>query len=96
MIFQPISLGIFRSDYLIDTTGASHNHVEEEDADLCIKQVELNTISISAITSSSRTTNLHRYIYDRVKDLISNANRTHYFVRFDYVLILWSFMLGMK
>ncbi|XP_078367760.1 glutathione synthetase-like isoform X2 [Oculina patagonica] len=59
---QPISLGIFRSDYLIDTTGASHNHVEEEDADLCIKQVELNTISISAITSSSRTTNLHRHL----------------------------------
>ncbi|KAL9975933.1 hypothetical protein ACROYT_G013153 [Oculina patagonica] len=55
-------MGIFRSDYLIDTTGASHNHVEEEDADLCIKQVELNTISISAITSSSRTTNLHRHL----------------------------------
>lgn len=50
---QSISLGIFRSDYLIDK---SHNDF----ADLCLKQVELNTISISAITSSCRTTNLHR------------------------------------
>jgi len=58
---QPISLGIFRSDYLIDTTGEPE-HDNENDANLCIKQVELNTVALGSITSSCRVPDLHRHL----------------------------------
>ncbi|PFX27980.1 Glutathione synthetase [Stylophora pistillata] len=69
-IGQPISLGIFRSDYMIEQTSGSHKEEEEEEEEnlnLCIKQVELNTISISAITSSCRASSLHRTAHTLIK-----------------------------
>ncbi|XP_027058641.1 glutathione synthetase-like [Pocillopora damicornis] len=64
-IDQPISLGIFRSDYMLEQTSGSHNQ-EDENLNLCIKQVELNTISISAISSSCRASSLHRHLLNLI------------------------------
>ena len=45
---------------MLEQTSGLHNQ-EDENLNLCIKQVELNTISISAISSSCRASSLHRY-----------------------------------
>ena len=49
-ITQPISLGLFRSDYLLHT-------------DNTIKQVEFNTISASFASLAVKTSELHRTLY---------------------------------
>lgn len=51
-IAQPLSLGIFRSDYLLDY----------KNGDISIKQVELNTISASFGGLSSKVSELHRLV----------------------------------
>ncbi|KAJ7323070.1 hypothetical protein OS493_032640 [Desmophyllum pertusum] len=68
---QPISLGFFRSDYLIEATGGLHekcssgisnNNTVDKDVDPpYIKQVELNTISLGGISFSQHVTNMHSY-----------------------------------
>ena len=68
IFFQPISLGLFRSDYLIDTAGGLRpecctswgNEPAERDGPIYIKQVEMNTISIGGITFSCLVPGMHR------------------------------------
>ncbi|KAF9437582.1 hypothetical protein BGZ76_000179 [Entomortierella beljakovae] len=55
-ITQPASLGIFRSDYII------HLNQGQDFSEAKIKQVELNTISVSFGSLSSLTGDLHRYL----------------------------------
>ncbi|GAA5886687.1 hypothetical protein JCM6882_005857 [Rhodosporidiobolus microsporus] len=52
---QPLSLGLFRSDYLLHSPPSSPSS-------LSIKQVEFNTISSSFGVLSTRVTALHRYL----------------------------------
>ncbi|KAG0287561.1 hypothetical protein BGZ96_008524 [Linnemannia gamsii] len=55
-IAQPASLGVHRSDYIINLSqGQAFSDAE-------IKQVELNTISVSFGSLSSLTADLHRYL----------------------------------
>ncbi|KAF9407232.1 hypothetical protein BGZ94_002783 [Podila epigama] len=55
-IAQPASLGIHRSDYII------HLNPGQDFSEAKIKQVELNTISVSFGSLSSLTGDLHRYL----------------------------------
>ncbi|KAG0369503.1 glutathione synthase [Gamsiella multidivaricata] len=55
-IAQPASLGVHRSDYII------HLNQGQEFSEAKIKQVELNTISVSFGSLSSLTGDLHRYL----------------------------------
>ncbi|KAF9319995.1 hypothetical protein BG003_007521 [Podila horticola] len=55
-IVQPASLGIHRSDYII------HLNPGQDFSEAAIKQVELNTISVSFGSLSSLTGDLHRYL----------------------------------
>ncbi|KAK2556839.1 Glutathione synthetase [Acropora cervicornis] len=67
---QPISLGIFRSDYLIDKSDGLHRcsdysgEVTPKPAkgSISIKQVEMNTISLGGITFSCFVPKMHRYL----------------------------------
>ncbi|KAF9145026.1 hypothetical protein BG015_012024 [Linnemannia schmuckeri] len=56
-IVQPASLGLHRSDYII------HLNPGQDFSEAEIKQVELNTISVSFGSLSSLTGDLHRYLY---------------------------------
>lgn len=68
-LFQPISLGIFRSDYLIDKSDGLNRcsdyfgEVTPKPANgsISIKQVEMNTISLGGITFSCFVPKMHRY-----------------------------------
>ncbi|KAF8627449.1 hypothetical protein AX17_006263 [Amanita inopinata Kibby_2008] len=51
---QPLQLGIFRSDYLLDAPSKQQPS---------LKQVEFNTISVSFGALSQRVSELHRYLY---------------------------------
>lgn len=53
IFFQPISLGIFRSDYMIDKSGGLLDNGY-------IKQVEMNTIALGSIAFASLVYNMHR------------------------------------
>lgn len=66
---QPISLGIFRSDYMLDgTNGLSEN--------LTLKQVEINTIASSFGGLSAQMPGLHNFILDLQNGLVpSNKER---------------------
>ena len=55
--FQSISLGIFRSDYLIETTAELQ---DQWGGYSNIKQVELNTISLGGISFSCLVADMHR------------------------------------
>ncbi|XP_073232302.1 glutathione synthetase-like [Porites lutea] len=67
---EQISLGIFRSDYLIDTTAGTQpdecNNYDHKagNGDIAdsIKQVEINTIALGGITFSCLVPNMHRYL----------------------------------
>ncbi|XP_020610897.1 glutathione synthetase, chloroplastic-like [Orbicella faveolata] len=56
---QSVSLGIFRSDYLIETTGWLQHQFCSYSS---IKQVEMNTISIGGISFSCLVPDMHRYL----------------------------------
>ncbi|KAF8942994.1 hypothetical protein BGZ47_005931 [Haplosporangium gracile] len=56
-IVQPASLGLHRSDYII------HLSPGQDFSEAKIKQVELNTISVSFGSLSSLTGDLHRYLH---------------------------------
>ncbi|RDW23574.1 hypothetical protein B0I72DRAFT_141399 [Yarrowia lipolytica] len=49
---QPLTLGLFRSDYMID----------QKDGNLTPKQVEFNTVSVSFGGLTSKVADLHRYL----------------------------------
>ncbi|OWB69431.1 nucleotide binding protein [[Candida] boidinii] len=51
-IVQPVSLGLFRSDYMLDLDSN------------CIKQVEFNTVSVSFGGLSSKISELHKFLND--------------------------------
>lgn len=55
-ITQPLSLGIFRSDYIV------HQDQENEQKNGIIKQVEFNTVSVSFGSLSSKVSQLHTYL----------------------------------
>ena len=52
---QPLSLGIFRSDYIV------HEYPLASESKLAIKQVEFNTIASSFGGLSAKVSTLHRY-----------------------------------
>lgn len=57
---QPVRLGIYRSDYMI--------HVDEDDSGALThtaQQIELNTISASFASLSTRVSDLHAFIMER-------------------------------
>jgi glutathione synthetase len=52
---QPVSLGLFRSDYMV--------HADQSTSHLDIKQVEFNTIASSFGGLSTQATKIHQYLY---------------------------------
>lgn len=81
---QSISLGIFRSDYLIDTTGKLNNEchsrtktdaMDENNNGLCIKQVEINTIALGGIAFSCLIPEMHRYLLELIEQKSKSLNR---------------------
>lgn len=83
---QPISLGIFRSDYLIDTTGGLHdeccscgNKAEDKDVvdSIYIKQVEMNTIALGGISFSCLVPDMHRYLLQLIGREESKVPQNH-------------------
>ena len=52
-IQQPISLGIFRNDFILDTN--------KQNTTTLLSQIEINTISCSFGAATSQLTRLHRY-----------------------------------
>ncbi|GAA5998818.1 hypothetical protein JCM5350_006636 [Sporobolomyces pararoseus] len=67
-IKQPISLGIFRSDYLVHSPPPSNGKEQSEPS---LKQVEFNTISSSFGALSTKVSQLHRFL------LQSNSYPSH-------------------
>lgn len=55
---QPISLGVFRSDYMTPLVQRGHN--EEEPA---LKQVEFNTFSCAGATHANIVADMHRHLH---------------------------------
>lgn len=60
---QPISLGIFRSDYMVDSANPRDPNATLQD-DLGIKQVEINTIASSFGGLSPQVRGLHNFLLD--------------------------------
>lgn len=58
---QPVALGVFRSDYMIDEGGDG----ESAGAAPRLRQIELNTISSAFAGLSPRVTELHAYLTER-------------------------------
>ncbi|KAJ1503450.1 hypothetical protein HMI55_002455 [Coelomomyces lativittatus] len=58
---QPISLGVFRSDYLL--------HLENDQQTCSLRQVELNTMACSFACLSNLTTQLHQYTTTQLETL---------------------------
>ena len=68
-LFQPISLGIFRSDYFIETSGGQYDECRSSsiqpaangDTDpIHMKQVEMNTMSLGGTTFACLVPEMHR------------------------------------
>ena len=55
---QDVSLGIFRSDYMLHSPSGSENQ-------LSLKQVEFNTYSVAGGAHSNKISNMHRYYHSR-------------------------------
>ncbi|WFD33264.1 glutathione synthase [Malassezia cuniculi] len=71
-VVQPVTLGLFRSDYLMHTCAGATDGV-------VLKQVEFNTISSSFGPLCAEVTKMHRYLlargaYDATSHLLSNGN----------------------
>eukprot|EP00667_Euglena_gracilis_P008193 EG_transcript_8300 len=66
-VAQPRSLGIFRSDYMIDAAGHA------DCAEWRLRQVEINTIASSFAALSTKVGRLHRYLADRFEGGASEA-----------------------
>lgn len=58
---QRLSLGIFRSDYMLHSTPTAS---ENEDETTSIKQVEMNTYSVAGGVHGNIVANMHRYLCD--------------------------------
>ncbi|KAH8815626.1 glutathione synthetase-like protein [Xylogone sp. PMI_703] len=63
---QSLSLGLFRSDYMV--------HQGSESATPTIKQVEFNTIASSFGGLSSQTSDLHKYLSNNTYSLLKNGS----------------------
>lgn len=64
-LVQPLSLGLFRSDYLLhdqQSEGKGEKEMGRRDGELELKQVEFNTISASFGALCTRVNGLHRHI----------------------------------
>lgn len=59
-ISQPLSLGIFRSDYIVHKDELGYRG----EGTVAIKQVEFNTVSVSFGSLSSKVSQLHTYLAD--------------------------------
>ncbi|KAI9653352.1 MAG: hypothetical protein M1831_006057 [Alyxoria varia] len=59
---QPLSLGLFRSDYMLHIPSEAPENTESLNTPPTIKQVEFNTIASSFGGLSSRVSSLHRYL----------------------------------
>lgn len=55
---QPLTLGIHRSDYMIDRGADARGSPQ-------LRQIEINTISSSFAALSARVTEVHRYVLQR-------------------------------
>lgn len=68
-ITQPISLGIFRNDYMLDSN-------KENKPLTKLSQIEINTISCSFGAATSQVTKLHRYLLNSTnnQDLIEKVS----------------------
>lgn len=107
-LFQPISLGIFRSDYLIDKSDGLNRcsdyfgEVTPKPANgsISIKQVEMNTISLGGITFSCFVPKMHRYSSEggvrpaRIQILSNSATIFSYYFSSRYCW--FSLMFGRK
>eukprot|EP00123_Amoebidium_parasiticum_P013943 comp22238_c0_seq1/m.32801 comp22238_c0_seq1/g.32801 ORF comp22238_c0_seq1/g.32801 comp22238_c0_seq1/m.32801 type:complete len:470 (-) comp22238_c0_seq1:524-1933(-) len=60
-VAQPIQLGLHRSDYMLDSPDGETTSVESAK----IKQVEINTISVSFASLGTYVCNMHRYMSER-------------------------------
>ena len=61
MTLENLSLGLFRSDYMV------HRDPTSPDAKPEIKQVEFNTIASSFGGLASKVSSLHRYVFGMVR-----------------------------
>lgn len=64
---QPLSLGLFRSDYILHAPAKDSTDDGIKTAPASIKQVEFNTISVSFGGLSTLVTRLHQYLRDSVR-----------------------------
>lgn len=58
---QRLSLGVFRSDYMLHSTPSTSENKDEIPS---IKQVEMNTFSIAGGAHGNIVANMHRYLHD--------------------------------
>lgn len=58
---QPLTGGVFRSDYIVDRARASQEEGRQ------IKQVEFNTVSVSFGALSSKVTEMHKFLAETAK-----------------------------
>lgn len=63
-LVQPLSLGLFRSDYLLHDEEGDGEMGSREGRSLELKQVEFNTISASFGALCTKVAGLHRYLAD--------------------------------
>lgn len=59
---QNVSVGIFRSDYMLDAPGMEFPLRPGETFDGSLKQVELNTFSCAGATHANKAVDMHRYL----------------------------------
>ncbi|XP_046842851.1 glutathione synthetase-like [Xenia sp. Carnegie-2017] len=72
-ITQKISLGLFRSDYMMNPMSQNTNgHFQDEYE---IKQIEINTISCSFSGLGPQMTDLHRYVEKSYKGNLDSDNK---------------------
>ncbi|RKL41042.1 hypothetical protein BFJ72_g5937 [Fusarium proliferatum] len=64
---QPVSLGLFRSDYMV------HQDTETSKSSLQVKQVEFNTIASSFGGLSTHTSALHKYLATAEYPILDNS-----------------------
>ncbi|KAE8160025.1 hypothetical protein BDV40DRAFT_314277 [Aspergillus tamarii] len=76
---QKVSVGIFRSDYMLDAPEMEFPLRPEETFDGSLKQVELNTFSCAGATYANKAAEMHRYFartnaYDTADDYSINVS----------------------
>ncbi|KAL1982102.1 hypothetical protein VTN96DRAFT_1757 [Rasamsonia emersonii] len=64
---QPLSAGIFRSDYMLHVQSRDDNHDDDDDesnplANVTLKQVEFNSYSCAGGSHANKVVDMHRYL----------------------------------